>query len=218
MGYAAPMYSAPVYSAPVMSAPAAPVAPADGTYNSLYGPSVGYYGYGYGYGSSYVVDSGSCCTPCSACPTGDCATSIQSSKPGPQPTLAVPVTPKKQRDPTIDDFSGTQPGVAPGNRVPAVDEALPPTELRPIRRPANESVEPMVPPAEALPPVEQAPPEGNLSQVVPVDHHIAVRYVPMPQRSRVAIPRSTARVVRIDRATREQLTRAETKPQLASNP
>ena len=214
-GDSAPMYSAPVYSAPAMSAPVAPV---DGTYNAHYGPTLGYYDYGYGYGSSYVVNSGSCCTPCSACSTGDCATSIQSSKPTPQPTLAVPVTPKKKKDPTIDDFSGTRPGVGPGNQEPVGGEALPDTERLPIRRPVDNSVEPFVPPAEAVPPVEEAPPAGTLMQVVPADHNIAVRYVPTPQRSVVAIPRSTARVVRIDRATREQLTRAEPKPQLASNP
>jgi hypothetical protein len=213
-----PTYSAPVYSPP---ATPAPVAPVDGTYNAHYGPSLSYYGYG----SSYVVDSGSCCTPCSACPTGDGANSIQSSKPGPQPTPAdktVPVTPKNNVLPPVDQFGPSDTGAGgtgnTGVGVPTGDEALPETERRPFRRPADGSVEPMEPPAEAVPPEEEAPPAGILMQVVPADHNIAVRYVPTPQRSVVVIPQSTARVVRIDRATREQLTRVEPKPQLASNP
>lgn len=222
-GYSAPVYSAPVYSAPAMSAP---VAPTGETYQSLYGPTLGDYGYGYGYDSAYVVDSGSCCTPCSACTTGDCATSIESAKPAPNPTPAdntVPVTPKNKVPPT-DQFGPSKSGTGVGGTgrtgvgVPTDDEALPDTERRPNRKPLNESVEPLVPPAEAVPPVDDAPPSGTLMQVVPSNHHIAVRYVPAPRRMVVAIPRSTARVVRIDRATREQLSRVEPKPQLASNP
>ncbi len=222
MGYSSPMYSSPVYSAPVMSSP---VAPTDGTYNSLYGPSLGYYDSGYGgYGSSYVVNSGNCCTPCSACTTGDCATSIESSKPAPNPTPAdkvVPVVPRRTLPP--DEFGPTNPGTGlQGTGVRGRDlnggEALPETERRPGRQLNNGLVEPVVPPAEAEPPVDNAPPAGNLMQVVPHDRNIAVRYVPISQRSLVVIPRSTARVVRIDRAMREQLSQTEPKPQLASNP
>ena len=228
MGYA-PMYSAPVYSAPAMSAPIAPVG---GTYKALYGPSLGYYDYGYDYGSLSVVDSGSCCTPCSACNacsacgTGECATSIQSSKPAPQPTPAVPVTPKKKKEPGVDDFSGTRPGVSTGTGgtgntgvgFPNGGEAMPETERRPNPRPGEGAVEPD--PNMKEPAVDDAPPAGNLMQMVPTDHHIVVRYVPAPQRAQVVIPvpRSMARVVRIDRATREQLVRAVAKPQQASNP
>lgn len=219
MGYSTPMYSAPVYSAPVMSAPVAPV---DGTYNAHYGPSVGYYDYGYAYGSSNVVDSGSCCSPCSACPTGDCATSIESAKPAPQPTpveKTTPVIPKKRNLP-LDQFDRSRDDTGaggignPNGGVPNGDEALPETERRPIRRPVDGAVEPMVPPAEA----EPAPLGTEVQAPVSHDHNITVRYVPAPQRSLVAIPRSTARVVRVDRATREQLSRTEPKPQLASNP
>lgn len=211
MGNAAPVYSSPAYSAPVMSAPVAPV---DGTYNAHYGPSLGYYDYGYG--STYVVDSGSCCVPCSACTTGDCATSIESAKPAPQPTLAVPVTPKKKKDPIVDDFSGTRPGVGPGTQEPVGGEALPRDQVVPAVRPIDRPVEPD--PNMEEPAVDEAPPAGKIMQVVPADRHIAVRYIPASQRSLVALPRSTARVVRVDRTTREQLVRAESKPQLASNP
>jgi hypothetical protein len=220
MGYSAPMYSAPTYSAPMMSSP---VAPTNGTYNSLYGPSLGYddYGYGYGgYGSSYVVNSGNCCNPCSACSTGDCATSIESARPTPNPTPAdkvVPVVPKRPLPP--DEFGPTNPGTGlQGTGVRGRDlnggEALPETERRPIPRPADGAVEPMVPPVdeESVPLGPEVLVPGNPART------IAVRYVPTPQRSLVVIPRSTARMVRIDRATREQLSRTEPKPQLASNP
>ena len=221
MGYSAPMYSAPVYAAPVMSAPVAPV---DGTYNAHYGPSVGYYDYGYGYGSSYVVDSGSCCTPCSpcsACPTGDCATSIQSSKPAPIPTPAeevVPVNPKIKRGLPPDDMvPATGTGVR-GREMPG-DDAMPKEEIRPAR-PMGGVGEPtdFVAPIEGGPQVEPDPAPGTKLNLVPTDRNITVRYVPAPQRSLVAIPRAAGRVVRVDRATREQLIRIEPKPQLASNP
>lgn len=218
MGYAAPQYSAPVYSAPTMSSP---VAPTDGTYNSLYGPSLGYYDSGYGYGGS----SGNCCNPCSPCSTGNCATPVESGKVAPNPTRAdevVPVVPRPRTLPP-DEFGPTNPGrglQGTGVRQPELNggEALPETERRPIRRPPNGGVQPMVPPAEADPyPGDDAPPAGNLMQIAPSDRNVAVRYVPTTQRSLVVIPRSTARVVRIDRATREQLSQAEPKPQLASN-
>ena len=219
MGYSAPMYSAPVYTAPVMSAPVAPV---DGTYNAHYGPTLGYYDSGYGgYDSSYQVNSGNCCTPCSACTTGDCATSIESAKPAPQPTpveKTVPVNPKKKGLP-LDQFEGSGNGSGVRGREVPPDEAMPKEEIRPAR-PMGGVGEPtdFVEPIEGGPEVGPAPVPGTKLNFVPTDRTIAVRYVPAPRRSLVAIPRSAARVVRIDRATREHLSRTEPKPQLASNP
>ncbi len=210
-----PSYSSPAYSAPMMSSP---VAPTDGLYNSNYGPSLGYYDGGYS--TNYGSYSSCCCAPCS---TGDCATSIQSGKPDLNPTPAeevVPVVPKTRRDPSLDSFGPTRNGKS-GTGVDSVDGesaedgAMPPIDRGPMKRPVNGgNVDPMVPPAQGDP--ETLGPEVILPG--DSDRSIAVRYIPAPQRFKVAIPTSASRVVRIDRVVREQLVPTPSKPQLASNP
>ena len=204
-----PVYSAPAYSAPMMSSPAAP---ADGFYQSHYGPSLGYYDGGYS--SGYVADSSCCCTPCSS---GDCATSIQSGKPEPAPTPAdeaLPV-PTKVNPALPKDDHGPAGGTGARGRVPPSEEALP-TSRPP--RPMGGVGDPtdLKEPKEYEPGADPEP--GTQLNFQPGDRSIAVRYTPIPKRSRVVIPQSASRVVRIDRTVREQPVHVLPKPQLASNP
>lgn len=196
-----------------------PVSYAAPVYTTNYGP-------GYGYS---VADS-CCCDPCSTgCSTGTvasdcCTTAVQSAKPAaPEPTPVVtPVTPRVP----VDEFGRpTRPGTgAAGTGAVGTDranpnvneEALPETERTPAERRAPGPVAPDDPDMRAPAPDDGA--QGGRELKAPSDSRIAVRYVPTPTRSRIAVPSSVNRVVRIDRATREQLVQGPSKPQLAANP
>lgn len=208
-------------------------------------PYGGYGGYGYGgypvsyaapvyttnYGPGYSLADSCCCDPCSTgCSTGTvagdcCTTAVQSAKPAaPEPTPVVsPVTP---RNPPVDEFlRPTQPGTgAVGteranpreNPGAGEEEVMPRTERQPAPRPGGGAVPPDNP-NEMQEPVPDEN-QGLRGIKAPSDSRIAVRYVPTPTRSRIAVPSSVNRVVRIDRTTREQLVQGQSKPQLAANP
>ncbi len=208
--YAAPASPVPVISTPATTVPNSP--PTDGQYNLRYGPSLGDYdsGYGYytGYGPTYAGDQGSCCVPSPACcSTGGSATSVESAKPAPNPTPVNKVTPVTPKTPPVDGFREHRGGTG-GVRSNEVEETLPSTERGPTRRPE-----------EAGPANGETPPAGEVEsiQFSPTEGNVAVRYVPTMKRTKIAVPTSVARVVRLDRAAREQLVRAEAKPKLAAN-
>ena len=214
-----PVYSQPTYSTPtpVNANPAPNSPPTSGEYKLEYGPTLGYSnssdGYYTSYGPTYSTDPGSCCVPCNSCASGDCATSIQpssSSRPAANPTPVEPVVPQ----------SKIKKGLPPDDMVPATgagsqppEESLPPEQ----RRPMKQQLEGVGNPTEMQEPaIEETPPAGKMLSV-PTDSNIVIRYAPSLKRSRVALPASAARVVRVDRSTREQLIRDQPKPQLASN-
>ena len=235
MSYAAPQYSnpgccTPSYSTPTMAAPviSTPTAPADGNIKTYYGPSLGDYDSGYdgysysvGYAPTYSTGSDSCCNPCSPCSTGDSGTSIESAKPAANPTPIDSTIPnsKKSKGLPPDSFAPTRNGGAGAGAKAPVNggEAMPPGEAKPAKQFNNGGVErdEMEAPVD-----EEGPPAGTIErgQLAPTDHNIAVRYLTPTKRARIALPIATARVVRIDRALREQLVHADPKPQLASNP
>lgn len=229
----APVMSAPTYSTPTPanstpsnSAPAGDEPPTEQT-KTYYQPSAGYYDYYTGYTPAYVVDSGSCCVPCTSCGGGDCASpapSVKSSKPESEPTPAT----LDKKDPKEDDFKGTQEGAgkgtgantgggySPGN----VDEALPGDELKPARRPdpAGEvGTEDLAPPVN-----NNGSPDGKINEqggAAPTDRSIAVRYNPTLKRSPIAIPSSVARIVRAERTSRTVMAaKPETHSQVAVKP
>lgn len=221
-GCCTPSYSTPSYSAPVISTPTAPT---DEQYKLNYGPSLGYYDSGYsgysyavGYGPTYSSGSDNCCVPCSPCSTGDCGTSIESAKPAANPTpidSTIPNT-KKPKGLPGDNFGPTRNGgTGAGAREPVNGgDALPLDQVKPARKLNDGSVEP----DDLKTPVEEEAPPGGTLMYAPTDRNIAVRYLTQTKRSRIAIPMSAVRVVRVDRSLREQLVHADPKPQLASNP
>lgn len=200
-----------------------PVSYAAPVYTTNYAPSYGYADYSLG--GSYLADS-SCCDPCSnGCSTGGCATSstdccttaVQSAKPAaPEPTpIEKKVTPKVP----VDQFGPTRGGAGPGalerTNSGEVDESLPETERRPAGRPGG-----AVAPDDPAEMKEPAPDEGSGVKETRTrrQNNIAVRYAPSTTRTRITVPSSVNRVVRVDRATREQLVQGQSKPQLAANP
>jgi hypothetical protein len=220
--------SAPVMPTPTFATPtpapsnAEPNAndspPKDGIYKLEYQPAVGNYDYYTGYSPAYVVDYGSCCVPCLNCTNGDCGTSIKSTRPAADPTPAeLPAGPKK-KDPSADDFSPTKEGGAGSKEPVNINEALPADENKPANRlgsPGDVGTDSLEPPVN-----NEGPPPGTNEQggAVPSERSIAVRYNPSLKRSPIAVPKSVARVVRIDRSTRIQTARIEPKSQLASKP
>jgi hypothetical protein len=204
-----------------------PVSYAAPAYTTNYAPSYGYADYSLG--GEYLADS-SCCDPCSnGCSTGGCATSdccttaVQSAKPAaPEPTpinqKVTPANPKK--DLPVDEFQGlgpTRPGGTDKVNSGSTEEVLPGDENRPARPLPGGQVEPDRPDQGMQTP---APDEGSgvREMMTPRQNNIAVRYLPSTTRTRIAVPSSVNRVVRVDRATREQLVQGQSKPQLAANP
>lgn len=211
--YAAPTYSTPVYSAPAVTSPGA-LPPADGTYNAHYGPVIGYYGYTAAYGPAW----GSCCDPCNACSTGNCSTPVETGKPATPTPLneEVPVTPKKQKGLPNDDMEPRRDRGAGGSV--GTDEVMPESENVPNR--SRNSVDPdtMEAPLEEGG-TEEGLPAGTKESYQPLstDRNITSRQVPAPRRLRLPVPKSVARVVRVDRSVREQLVSSPVPSQLAAN-
>ena len=234
----APMMSAPNYSTPTPanstpsnSTPGSDEPPTEPT-KTYYQPSAGYYDYYTGYTPAYVVDSGSCCVPCTSCGGGDCATtpSVKSAKPETQPTPAGP----DKKDPKEDDFKGTQEGAgkgtgantgsgySPGEANDVLPNKLPVNENTPARRPGPAG-EVGTDSGELEPPVkdDSSPDEGLREQggAAPSDRSIAVRYNPTLKRSPIAIPSSVARIVRAERTSRTVMAvKPETHSQVAVKP
>lgn len=214
-------YAAPAYSANY------------GAYTTNYGPSYGYSDYSFG--GEYLADN-SCCDPCATggcstggCGTSDCCTAVQSAKPEVPGKNPTPVD-DKEVTPTVpkDEFGPTNGGIGAGRsgtrdrglhntNVPgAVEESLPSRELRPGARP-NDLEVPVDPPVDEMQEPDPELERGKLN-MIPRNGHIAVRYVPAITRGPIAVPTSVTRVVRVDRAVREQLVKGQSKSQLASNP
>lgn len=224
----APTYSTPtpVNSTPLNNGPADDDGTNDPNVKTHYQPSAAYYDYYTGYTPGYVVDSGSCCVPCTSCGGGDCASPapVKSSKPEVQPTPAGP----DKKDPKEDDFKGTQEGAGKGTGANTeggyspgtIEETLPGDEARPARRPnpAGEvgTEDPLEPPVKSDGPLDGAREQGGAA---PSDRSIAVRYTPTLKRSPIAIPSSVARIVRAERTSRTVMAaKPETHSQVAVKP
>ena len=213
-----PTYSMPLSPTPANSNPVTPstdAPPAGGLYKSEYGPSLGYYdsGYGYSYSSGYTPiysgDSGNCCNPCAT----SVGTPVESGTSGPTPTPAGSSIPGSKKTKGLPD-DDMKPRSGAGARDTGQGDALPPDQKRPMRE-LNGVGEPT---ELQEPNIDEENPTPGKILFVPTEARIAVRYVPSPTRTRIAVPTSTARVVRIGRPVRELMARSAPKSQLASNP
>lgn len=198
-----------------------PVSYAPAPYTTNYAPAYGYETY---YGPS-LADS-CCCDPCSTgcssggCSTGGCETTTKSEK---QPTPVDSGKKEKPKNAPVDEFlppqDGTQPagvgtgtGTGAGRARPGVEESLPAEERIPVR-----PMEGVGTPNEEM--ERPAPGEPGVRDLfLPRDQTIAVRNRMNLVRKKIAMPASTDRVVRVDRAVREQLVKAPTRSQVAANP